>query len=173
MAAIVFGNYPYYQIDPASTPLEFGLFESISRILWSIAICYIIFACIHDSGGPVNWFLSLPIWQSISPLSYAIYLNHCFLMTITMVSMKIPPYFSELSAFQNFLSILMLSAIVAIPLVLGFELPIDAMNKLTNDNIHKVKAPSTPSPVRLIEKNNNNSVKISNGKKLNSTKNSE
>lgn len=170
MVAIVIGNYPCYQIEPMSTPFEFGLFESLSRIVWSIAVCYIIFACIHDSGGIVNWFLSLPVWQPFSKLSYAIYLNHCYIMTTTMVSMKVPPHFSELSAFQNFLSILMLSAIVAIPLVLAFELPIDAINKLKN-GICQAKTPSKPSPIRSIEKNNNNvSRKTSNGKEPNSLK---
>lgn len=170
MVASVLGNYPYYQIEPVSTPFEFGIFEPLSRIAWSIAVCYIIFACIHDSGGVVNWFLSLSIFQPFSKLSYGIYLNHCYLMTVTMVSMKIPPYFDELSAFQNYLSILMLAAIIAIPLVLAFELPIDAINKLTN-GIRQAKPPSTPPMARSSEKTNNNANrKISKGKKPSSIK---
>lgn len=170
MVASVLGHYPYYQIQPMSSPFEFGLFEPLSRITWSISVCYMIFACIHDSGGVVNWFLSLSIFQPFSKLSYGIYLNHCYLMTVTMVSLKIPPYFDELSAFQNYLSILMLATIVAIPLVLAFELPIDAINKLRS-GIRQAKPPSTPSPVRLREKNNNNAnKKIANGKKPHSIK---
>lgn len=170
MVASVLGNYPYYQIKPMSTSFEFGLFEPLSRIAWSIAVCYMIIACIHDSGGVVNWFLSLPIFQPFSRLSYGIYLNHCYLMTATMVSMKAPPYFDELSSIQNYLSILMLAAIIAIPLVLAFELPIDAINKLTN-GIRQTNPSSTPPTVRLREKNNNNAnKKIANGKKPNSIK---
>lgn len=170
MVACVLGNYPYYQIEPKSTPFEFGLFEPLSRIAWSIAVCYIIFASVHGSGGVVNWFLSLPVFQPFSKLSYGIYLNHCYLMTVTMVSMKIPPYFDELSAFQNYLSIVMLAAIVAIPLVLAFELPIDAINKLTN-GVRQAKSSPIPPTVRLKEKNNNiANRKIPNGKKPNPLK---
>lgn len=170
MVATVLGNYPYYQIEPMATPFEFGLFEPLSRISWAIAVCYIIFACVHGRGGVVNWFLSLSVFQPFSKLSYGIYLNHCYLMTVTMVSMKVPPYFDELSAFQNYLSILMLAVIVAIPMALAFELPIEAINKLTN-GIRQAKPSSPPAPSRLREKTNKNAnKKMPNESKPNSKK---
>lgn len=131
MALIVFANYPFIQTIPKATPLAFGLYDTLSNVVWSIAICYIIFACIHDSGGPINWFLSLPMWQPLSRLTYIIFLIHCAVISTSIVSFKTPPYFSEFSAFQNFISFFVLTAFVAIPLTLAFEMPIDAINKLT------------------------------------------
>lgn len=128
---ILIGNHPYYQVIPTSTPIMFGLYETLGRNLWAISICYIIFACAHGSGGPVNEFLSLQMWKPLSRLSYCIYLIHYHLIGLIMGSMKTPPYFSAISAFQNFISVFVLSVFISIPLVLAFELPIDAIEKFS------------------------------------------
>lgn len=130
-AAIVLAHHPFFQIIPKSTPLEYGLHETYSHVAWSAASCYIIFACAHDSGGVINWFLSLPMWQPLSKLSYAIYLIHCVIIGITVVPTKTQAHFSELAVIQDFFLVFMVSVFVAIPLVLAIELPIDAINKLT------------------------------------------
>lgn len=130
LPAIVFGGNPFYQNKIGPSPLVFGLFESLYRIAWSIALSYMIFACVHGSGGPVNKFLSLAMWRPLSKLTYAIYLIHCLLMVSVYQSIKTPPHFSEMSAIQDFIAFFTQSALMAIPLVLAFELPIDAINKL-------------------------------------------
>ena len=131
---IVFGYYPFYQHTPKTSALVFGLFDVFSRIAWSICLSYMTFACVHDSGGPVNKFLSLPIWQPLSRLTYAIFLIHYYLITMALYSIKTPPHFSGFSAFHNFISMFVLSVFISIPLVLAFELPIDAINKLSTDS---------------------------------------
>lgn len=130
MAAIVFGSYPFYQIVPTTTPLQFGLYEAMSRIFWPMALCYIIFACRHKLGGPIDTFLSLPMWQPLSRLSYAIYIVHFPLLTLINSTKKTPSYFSEVTVNQNFISIFVLSTFIAIPMTLAFELPINAINRL-------------------------------------------
>lgn len=127
-----------------------ALFESLSRICWSICLSYIIFACAHDSGGPVNRFLSLPIWQPLAKLSYAVYLDHYLVIAITTATLKTPPSFSALTAFQSGISIYALSTILAIPLVLGFELPIDAIYKLLMDSKSE-KPPSVTTQSKPID----------------------
>ena len=114
---------------PTSTSLEYGLYDTLGRNIWSLAVCYMIFACANNSGGPINEFLSLPMWQPLSRLSYAIYLIHSSITGITMSSLEVPPSFTAMSAFLNFISIFVLSALAAIPLVLAFQLPIDAISK--------------------------------------------
>lgn len=101
MAAVIFANYPLMQIDTEATPLEFGLYDALSRVIWSVAISYIIFACVHGYGGFVNSFLSHALWQPFSRLSYSIYLSHLLVMTVTMATMKTPLYFSEMNAVSD------------------------------------------------------------------------
>ena len=154
MPAIVIENYQNYQAYTKISPLEFGLFESLSHIAWSISLSYIIFACVHDSGGPVNWLLSLPMWQPISKLSYAIYLIHCAILGITGLTFQTPPSFSEQTALLHGISVFVLSAFVSIPLVLAFEFPIDAIYKLTMDKSKKIAVISSPKkPIEQLTEN--------------------
>lgn len=94
-------NYPLVQPDSKFTPLAYGLYDGVSRVMWSTGLCYIIFACFHNYGGPVNWFLAHPFWQPISKLSYSIYLTH-FTVIKRMFLVQTPVYFSEKSAVSLF-----------------------------------------------------------------------
>lgn len=129
MPAIVFAGYPSCQYFSTPYRLPYAFFETLGRILWAIAICYVIFACVHGSGGPINTFLSLPMWQPLAKLSYGIYLCNWTVIAIIMFSTKIPLYFNEFTAFQNFISFFVLSTLVAVLLTLAFEIPIDAIIK--------------------------------------------
>ena len=50
------------------------LYISSSRILWSLAMSYIIYACVTSNGGLVNKFLSWSILRPFSKLSFCSYL---------------------------------------------------------------------------------------------------
>lgn len=102
MATAIFANYPLSQTDNHPTPLEFALYASLSRVAWSLALAYIIYACVHGYGGPVNWFLSLSFWLPLSRLSYAIYILHFPVILISMCSAQVPYYISEFSAVCTF-----------------------------------------------------------------------
>lgn len=128
--ATLYGSKPFYQLIPVATSLEFGLYEQLSHITWSMALCYMIFACRYDYGQPINWFLSLTIWQPISKLSYAIYLFQYVVVLMTISTMKTTPYFTNFAVLLNFISVFVLCVFISIPLTLAFELPIDAINKL-------------------------------------------
>lgn len=95
MAAAIFGNYPLIQFDNNPSALVQALYESLSRVAWGIALCYIIFACVHGHGGPINYFLSHPLWQPASRLSYSIYLIHFPVVIFFHATMKHTPFISE------------------------------------------------------------------------------
>lgn len=102
MATVIFINYPLQQSDANYTWLEYGLYDALSRVTWAIAVCYVIFACVHNHGGVVNWFLGHPLWQPISRLSYSIYLTHLITITAVMAPVKTSLYFSEFTAVSVF-----------------------------------------------------------------------
>lgn len=130
MLAVVIINYPLVQLDSTATPLHYGLYDSLSRVFWAIALCYIIFACVHNSGGPVNWFLSHPLWQPISRICYAIYLLHFPVLLVIVASMKTAPYFNELIAFHTFLGSYVITIFISIIASLAFESPIVVIEKI-------------------------------------------
>lgn len=97
MTAVIFANYPLVQFDSRPSGLDTGLYDSLSRIAWAFALCYIIFACTHNYGGPVNWFLSHPLWQPFSRLSYSIYLVHFPIVMFFHATLKQPSYLSGIN----------------------------------------------------------------------------
>lgn len=95
MTAAVFVNYPLIQLDNHPSALDQALYESLSRVVWAVALCYIIFACVHKYGGPFNWFLAHPLWQPLSRVCYSIYLIHFPVIVYFHATMKNTPYISE------------------------------------------------------------------------------
>jgi peptidoglycan/LPS O-acetylase OafA/YrhL len=52
-------------------------YDATYRPFWSLAICYIVFACHqHQTGGFIRWFLSLNLWQPLSKMGLSIYIFH-------------------------------------------------------------------------------------------------
>lgn len=98
MATVIFANYPFIQLGNHKTNVEYALYASLSRIAWAFGLSYIIFACVHGYGGPVNWFLSFSLWQPLSRLSYAIYIIHYPILMIVMGSAKSSFVISEFYA---------------------------------------------------------------------------
>lgn len=98
MATVIFANYPLVQPEIKTTSLEYALYASLSRVGWALALSYIIYACVHGYGGPVNWFLSLSLWQPLSRLSYAIYIIHYPVLYVVMGSAKSSIVVSEFYA---------------------------------------------------------------------------
>lgn len=62
------------------------LFKWEFRIVWSLAICYIVFACVNGHAGLINSFLSLPQWQPFARLSFATFLCHFLVIRVLEVN---------------------------------------------------------------------------------------
>lgn len=139
LTVIIFGHYPLQQIHLKFTPLEFGLFDVFSRIGWSIALSYIIFACAHGSGGLINSFLSHKFFQLFSRICFAVYLVHLPILVLTMGTMKAPPFFNELFCLHTFFGNLVLSILVAIFATLAFEAPINLIGRWIFDSMKAAK----------------------------------
>ncbi|XP_055303304.1 O-acyltransferase like protein-like isoform X2 [Sitodiplosis mosellana] len=135
MFIIIFGSYQFQQLDSKLSPFDFGLFEGLSRVIWACSLCFIIFACCHGYGGPVNWFLAHPFFQLISRLSYSVYLLHLPVIWLTMASMKSPLYFSEVNAAHAFFGNYIISIFVSIVATLAFERPVLMIEKLLSRKV--------------------------------------
>lgn len=80
---------PHYT---SHTSLLGFLYESVWRELWTLSICWIVFACQYlESGGIIRWFLSLSLWQPLSRMSLSIYLINFVYIKLTLVNQKSVP----------------------------------------------------------------------------------
>lgn len=80
--SVVFGPYNSQQPGYESTALEAATYDAFSKVAWGFALSWIIFACHHGYGGFINGFLSNPIWQVTSRLSFCMYMIHPIMQAI-------------------------------------------------------------------------------------------
>ncbi|XP_068912453.1 nose resistant to fluoxetine protein 6-like [Tenebrio molitor] len=103
---------------------------ALVRPVWSLAISWIILACTNNYGGPINWVLSLPIFQVLNRFTYSIYLVHVTILYVITYDKKQPDYFSNFNMAYDFWGILWFSAGVSYLLVLMTESPIVVIEKM-------------------------------------------
>ncbi|CAH2076903.1 unnamed protein product, partial [Iphiclides podalirius] len=66
----------------------------LMRPAWAAAVGWMVLACVHGYGGPIDWFLSLPMWRLPGRISYGMYLFHYPIMFVVNGTAVSSPYFS-------------------------------------------------------------------------------
>ncbi|XP_031616894.1 nose resistant to fluoxetine protein 6-like [Contarinia nasturtii] len=153
MIVTIFINYPLQQLDENNriSPFVYGLYDALSRIAWSITLCYIIFACDNGYGGVINRFLSHPFWLPLSRISYAIYMLHNYVIGI-VINTPTSQYFSETEAYKMFIVVYVVTIFVSIIGTLAFETPINVIEKeLCNYLKQKEIAPSNANEIQQTD----------------------
>lgn len=97
LLAVIFGQYNIQQLNSTENLITSALYDSCSRVAWSLGLSWIIFACTKGYGGIINWFLSLAFWQPFARLSYSLYLTHFLIQMIRAGSSKSSSYFSNIN----------------------------------------------------------------------------
>ncbi|XP_044737962.1 nose resistant to fluoxetine protein 6-like [Chrysoperla carnea] len=123
MLYIIFGNYPGLDDNFQYSRLYNSLFTGFHRNLWALGLSWIVFACIHGYGGPVNWFLSLSVFQFFAKLTYCLYLLHKAVQNYNRGIVRVPVIFTNYTILQSFFSTTCLSTFISIIWVLCFEAP--------------------------------------------------
>lgn len=92
----IFALYPAAQWSaPPLSTLSESFYYTLTRVGWPLAICWIIFACMQGYGGPINSYLSHPLWQPLSRLSYSVYIWHLFVEEMNSRNVRTNTYFSN------------------------------------------------------------------------------
>jgi len=92
----IFALYPAAEwTSPALSSLEDASYYTLTRLGWSLSICWVIFACMQGYGGLANSFLSSPLWQPLSRLSYSVYIWHVFVQEINTRITRTNLYLSD------------------------------------------------------------------------------
>lgn len=97
MAVIILSNRifldPHYTYDPLGS----AIFISTHRSVWVLSLAWLIWACIHGYGGPINTLLSSHVFSIFGKLTYSAYLIHMQFQFFDNGANKMPNYFSNLS----------------------------------------------------------------------------
>lgn len=127
--AVLAGNYPLQSSAYPDSPWAGGAYEALSRVTWAAAVAWLVFACAHGYGGPVNWWLSLPGWQPLARLSYTIYLVHLPVQVVLVAQRRVPGYFNDLYGVAAFWSAFGVTLMVAVLWTLAFESPVLSLER--------------------------------------------
>jgi len=91
---ILLGVRSYYEPDDEGNPVGSAFYAGLSRFVWSIVICWIIFACVKGYGGWVNWFLSWKAFVPLGRLTYCVYLSSLTTQLLYQTTARLPFYFT-------------------------------------------------------------------------------
>ncbi|XP_016949365.1 nose resistant to fluoxetine protein 6 [Drosophila biarmipes] len=84
--------------------VEEAFYVTLTRIAWPLALCWVVFACTQGYGGLANSFLSSPLWQPMSKLSYCAYIFHMFIEGLNGGITHTSTYFSDYQVMLQFWS---------------------------------------------------------------------
>ncbi|KAH8337676.1 hypothetical protein KR074_006562 [Drosophila pseudoananassae] len=99
----IFALYPAGKLDsPPMSILAESFYYTLTRVGWPLAICWIVFACMQGYGGLANSFLSSPLWQPFSRLSYSMFIWHMFVQEVNIRNTRTNTYFSNYQVMLHF-----------------------------------------------------------------------
>ncbi|CAL1277771.1 unnamed protein product [Larinioides sclopetarius] len=107
-----------------------SFYNALSRLGFSLGLCWVIFVCVIGQGDAVNSILS---WKPLIPLSrltYCAYLVHPVVMTAYFGSIRALIEFNHINVIMLYLGILFLSYVAALVTSILFESPVIRLERL-------------------------------------------
>lgn len=93
---------PYGKGKSKTIPiLNEAFYVSLSRIAWPLGLSWVVFACMQGYGGLANSFLTSPLWQPLSKLSFCVYMGHLFIQNLNGGRTRVNTYFSDYDIVSN------------------------------------------------------------------------
>ncbi len=71
------------------------VYDSFSRLLWSVCLCWVVFACEKGYGGVINSFLTWEAFAPLSRMSYCMFLIHMTVMQFLMAQITYHVHFGH------------------------------------------------------------------------------
>ncbi|XP_050668627.1 uncharacterized protein LOC126967954 isoform X2 [Leptidea sinapis] len=128
-ATVFIMSYNILQLD-WDNQLGDNMYNSFARLIWSTALGWLIFACVHGYAGPLNWFLCLPVWKLPARISYAMFLYHYAFMFIYSGMKRAPIFFTFSSTMVDFFALLAWSYIVGFVATVVIDAPFSILLKM-------------------------------------------
>lgn len=91
----LFALYPYPANGNHLPIVNEAFYVTLTRIAWPLALVWLVFACKYGYGGLANSFLSSPLWQPLSKLSYGAYIWHILIEMLNAGITRTSTYFSD------------------------------------------------------------------------------
>ncbi|KAH8337651.1 hypothetical protein KR074_002768 [Drosophila pseudoananassae] len=151
----IFALYPAGKWDAEPLPLlADASYYTLTRIAWPLTLCWIVFACMQGYGGMANSFLSSPVWQPLSRISYSVYIWHMFVQEVNNRSTRTNTYFTDYQVMLKFWSDLGITFIMAVILYLTIEAPVSGLEYFLRSPTKKTPVSKESSPSIATQQTN-------------------
>ncbi|XP_046843105.1 nose resistant to fluoxetine protein 6-like [Xenia sp. Carnegie-2017] len=112
------------------TKTEKVLYGMFSKVAWSMALAWVVYACHYGYGGIIQRFLSASFWVPLARLTYCAYLVHPIVLTYMFNSSKVVLFYSVQTIAFNFVAAVTASYLCAYILAVVIEFPCQNLEKL-------------------------------------------
>ncbi|XP_032291038.1 nose resistant to fluoxetine protein 6 [Drosophila virilis] len=129
---------------PNLTLLEAASYYTLSRIAWPLALCWVVFACMRGYGGLANSFLSSPMWQPLSKLSYCAYIFHIVIQQTNVGRIRTSIYFSDYDLMLIFWGAFGFTVILSYVMYIIVEAPFGVLETMLMPNRRTPPKANTP-----------------------------
>ncbi|EDV92469.1 GH24037 [Drosophila grimshawi] len=137
----MFALYPYAANGKDLAMVNEAFYVTLTRIAWPLALVWVVFACKYGYGGLANSFLSSPLWQPLSKLSYGAYIWHVFIESLNAGIGRTNTYFSDYQVMLRFWHDFGLTLLLAYLMYILVEAPFAGLEMLL------LPAQRPPAPV--------------------------
>ncbi|XP_051863889.1 nose resistant to fluoxetine protein 6-like isoform X1 [Drosophila albomicans] len=128
MFVSLFALYPATQSGAAAlTTLEQSFYYTLTRIAWPLSLCWVVFACMKGYGGLADSFLSSPLWQPLSRLSYSAYIFHVYIELVNDKRVRSTVYLSNYDMMLSFWGSFGFTVLMAYVMYIILEAPLGAL----------------------------------------------
>ena len=140
IAYLPFRGYDKYElansVDLASLtsyPFYLPIYEGLARSLWSISVCWMIFACAIGQGGFVSTLLGWKPFLVLGRLTFSTYLIHEVVIQVYFQTRHTLHYFSDIDLSFSLVAITVISYGAGFILSVCVEKPFDNLKKILLD----------------------------------------
>ncbi|KAH8278554.1 hypothetical protein KR018_005171, partial [Drosophila ironensis] len=135
LCTCIFAMYPYGTGMSKTIPiLNEAFYVSLSRIAWPVGLSWVVFACMQGYGGLANSFLTSPLWQPLSRLSFCVYMGHLFIQNLNGGRTRVNTYFSNYDIMLRFWQDFGFSVLMAYLMYILIEAPCGGLESLILPN---------------------------------------
>ncbi|EDX12113.1 GD19409 [Drosophila simulans] len=144
----IFAMYPYGMGKTKTLPsVNEAFYVSLSRIAWPLGLSWVVFACMQGYGGLANSFLTSPLWQPLSKLSFCVYMGHLFIQNLNGGRTRVNTYFSNYDIMLRFWQDFGFSVLLAYVMYILIEAPCGGLETLIRLN----RRPASQLEVQAVE----------------------
>ncbi|XP_066933867.1 nose resistant to fluoxetine protein 6-like isoform X1 [Clytia hemisphaerica] len=126
--AVVYG--PFNAVTKSWNEAENLIYGMSFRLVWAIAICWVIYACHNGYGSIINDFLGWKVFIPLSRLTYGVYLIHFYVIDYYFATLNVNFHFTEVTLAFAFIPIIVTSYFLSYIVAVCIEYPVFNLEKL-------------------------------------------